>query len=435
MTTFRYAALDTHGRETRGVLEVNDQREALGRIHEMGLFPTDVRRATLAPSHPPPGRGAWHWRERWRERRRPGRSAAWQIRPRALAAFTGELATLVQAGLPLLKGLQVLEQQETNPALKRVIGDVGHLIEGGNTLSEALAAHPGVFNNLYVNMVKAGEVGGVLDVVLERLAGFMDKAIKLKGKVKAAMVYPCAVLVVAGAILVGLLGWVVPQFRRAFEGLTGAQTLPPFTEFVFGLSDVLRHHFAWVGLLGVALAVSAGMALRTPAGRRWVDRFKLAAPVVGTLFRKLAITRFARTFGTLMSSGVPILQTLSIVQQTAGNVIVGEAVAHVQARVKEGETLAEPLQATSVFPPTLISMVAVGEQTGALPDMLLKVSDKYDAEVDNAVAALASLIEPILIVGVAVIVGGIVVALYLPILSLVTDSGFGTNPAAAELGP
>jgi type IV pilus assembly protein PilC len=341
-----------------------------------------------------------------------------------LTVFTRQLATLVQAGLPLLRGLRVLEKQERNVNLKKIIGELAVSIEGGSTFSEALAQHPKVFNRLYVNMVKAGELGGVLEVVLKRLSEFMEKAQKIKGKVIAAMFYPCAVMVVAVAIMGVLMVFVIPKFKEIFEGTLGnGRALPGFTQFVLGISEMVQHHIVRTMIIAIALVIVFNMFIRTKFGRKLFDRFKLNMPVLGPVISKVAISRFTRTLGTLVSSGVPILQALTIVKETSGNVIVGQAVASVHESVKEGETITAPLEASNIFPPMVISMVDVGEQTGALPEMLMKIADNYDEEVDNAVAAMTSLLEPIMIVFLAVIVGSIVIAMFLPLIDLMENVG------------
>ncbi len=428
MPKFSYVAMDSRGKETKGTLEVNTQNEAIGRLKEMGFFPTKVVEidknkdkkdtktggASAKPGVKKKGGGNINIKI-------PGLSG--RVKSKVLTTFTRQLATLVDAGLPLLRGLRVLEKQERHPTLKDIIGKVGVSIEGGSTFSEALAQHPKVFNRLFVNMVKAGELGGVLEVVLARLADFMEKAQKIKGKVIAAMFYPVAVMVVAVAILGVLMVWVVPRFQTIFVDLLDGEPLPGFTRFVLGISDAIAHHFGWT-LLGVFLVVVAFIiTIRTKGGRRVFDKFKLNMPVLGPVISKVAISRFTRTLGTLVSSGVPILQALTIVKETSGNVIVGAAVSSVHESVKEGESITTPLEASKVFPPMVISMVDVGEQTGALPEMLMKIADNYDEEVDNAVSAMTSLLEPIMIVFLAVIVGSIVIALFLPLITLIEKVG------------
>jgi type IV pilus assembly protein PilC len=282
-----------------------------------------------------------------------------------------------------------------------------------------------VFNRLYVNMVKAGEMGGVLEVVLNRLAQFQEKAQKIKGKVVAAMFYPVAVMIVAVVIVTVLMVWVIPKFEEVFSGLLEGAQLPAFTRLVLGISRTIKDHIVVTLIVVASFVVVMKLFLKTKFGRRVFDLFKLKMPVLGPVISKLAISRFTRTLGTLVSSGVPILQALMIVRETAGNVIVANAISAVHESVKEGETITAPLEGSAVFPPMVISMVDVGEQTGALPEMLLKIADTYDDEVDNAVAAMTSLLEPIMIVCLAVIVGSIVIAMFLPLIKLMegVDAG------------
>ncbi len=429
MSNYSYVAVDPQGMESRGTLDVSDQSEALRRIKEMGLFPTKRRAAgeprnPLAATQPRPGTA----RRRWNLS-----TPMWGggIRAVTLAVFTRQLATLIEAGMPLLRGLRTLEEQAENRALQRVIQALSLVIENGSSFAEALALHPRIFNPLYINMVKAGEIGGALDVTLRRLADFMEKAQKIKGKVKAAMYYPCAVLCVATLILTLLMTYVVPRFKEVLEGLLGGGRMPPFTLFVLRLSELVKHNIFLVLVAAVSLSIAFLCALRTGWGRWSFDRFKLAMPVLGPVFRKVAISRFSRTLGTLLSSGVPILQALTIVKETAGNVIVGGVISEVHRQVKEGDPIAPALKASGVFPAMVAGMVDVGEQTGALPEMLLKIADTYDDEVDNSVNAMTSLLEPIMIVLLAVIVGGIVVALFLPLVSFTTQADpFGQNDRA-----
>ncbi len=428
MPKFSYVAMDSRGKETKGTLDVNTQSDAIGRLKEMGFFPTKVvevdkgkkdKPETKAKGGPPGAKtkkGGVNLNIKI-----PGLSG--RVKSKVLTTFTRQLATLVDAGLPLLRGLRVLEKQEKNATLKDIIAKLAISIEGGSTFSEGLAQHPKVFNKLYVNMVKAGELGGVLEVVLTRLSEFMEKAQKIKGKVIAAMFYPSAVITVAVAILTILMVWVVPKFKDIFKDMLPGEQLPGFTRFVLGISDAIAHHFVVTFSIVCALITGLLFFIRTRPGRRIWDRFKLNMPALGPVINKVAISRFTRTLGTLVSSGVPILQALTIVKETSGNVIIGSAVAAVHESVKEGETITAPLEASNVFPPMVISMVDVGEQTGALPEMLMKIADNYDDEVDNAVSAMTSLLEPIMIVFLAVIVGSIVIALFLPLIKLMENVG------------
>ncbi|MBI4658482.1 MAG: type II secretion system F family protein [Verrucomicrobia bacterium] len=438
MPKFNYVAMDSRGKETKGTLEVANQNEAIGRLKEMGYFPTKVVEADKGKDKPGQKAAAPHPGKKKKggldiNIKIPGLGG--KVKPKVLTAFTRQLATLVDAGLPLLRGLRVLERQERNSTLRRIISDLAVSIEGGSTFSEGLAQHPKVFNRLFVNMVKAGELGGVLEVVLNRLAEFMEKAQKIKGKVVAAMFYPAAVMFVATVILAILMIVVVPKFKAIFSDMLEGASLPAFTETVLAISDTVKNYSVMpvsffpyyipgpviLGVIGFFIVFK--LALKTKIGRKGWDKLKLIFPVLGPVVSKVAISRFARTLGTLISSGVPILQALTIVKETSGNVIVGNAVAAVHESVKEGETITAPLEAANVFPPMVISMVDVGEQTGALPEMLIKIADTYDDEVDNAVAAMTSLLEPIMIVFLAVIVGSIVIALFLPLITLIDRLG------------
>jgi type IV pilus assembly protein PilC len=440
MPRYDYIALDSRGKETKGSIEVGSQNEAIGRVKEMGLFPTKIVEADRAQEKSAGKKAKAKTVAKAGGKKKgggmsleiniPGLSG--RVKPKVLTTFTRQLATLVDAGLPLLRGLRVLEKQERNATLKRILGELALAIEGGSTFSEALAQHPKVFNRLFVNMVKAGELGGVLEVVLKRLAEFSEKAQKIKGKIKAALFYPVAVLFVAMGILVLLLVWVIPQFKEVFKGM--GVTMPKFTLLVLAISDTVRAHFLPV-LGGVAVAVVIFLVIikKTKFGRYLWDKFKLKMPPMGAVISKVAISRFARTLGTLVSSGVPILQALMIVKETAGNVIVADAVTKVHESVKEGETITAPLEASRVFPPMVVSMVDVGEQTGALPEMLLKIADTYDEEVDNAVSAMTSLLEPIMIIFLAVVVGSIVIAMFLPLIAMISQmSGNDSGGGAAE---
>jgi type IV pilus assembly protein PilC len=429
MPKFSYVAMDSRGKETKGTLEVASQNEAIARVKDMNLFPTKIveekarektskARGAKKPAAKTGKKGALSVNINIKI---PGLSG--RVKSKVLTTFTRQLATLVDAGLPLLRGLRVLEKQEKNATLKSIIGDLALAIEGGSTFSEALAQHPKVFNRLFVNMVKAGELGGVLEVVLTRLSEFMEKAQKIKGKVVSAMFYPVAVLCVATGILFILMTKVIPKFKAVFADMVPGDQLPAFTRLVLGVSDAITNHLP-VTSICVAIAVVIFLLLiRTKFGRFAFDKFKLKVPLLGPVISKVAISRFTRTLGTLVSSGVPILQALTIVKETAGNVVVSQAVGSVHDSVKEGETITAPLEASGVFPPMVVSMVDVGEQTGALPEMLLKIADNYDEEVDNAVAAMTSLLEPVMIVFLAVIVGSIVIAMFLPLIYLMGHVG------------
>jgi len=429
MSQYIYVALDSRGKEMRGSLNVGSQSEAIRRIKELGFFPTKVASARAKPkkrsaageeeAQPPPGARSKSGLRRDFRISIPFLKGG--VKPKALTAFTRQLATLVDAGMPLLRGLKILAEEETNPRLRAVTEELMVSIEGGASLSESMARHPRVFNKLYVNMIKAGELGGVLEVVLNRLAEFLEKAQRIKGKVISGMFYPVAVLTVAVAILSLLMIYVVPKFQEIFADLAEGRAMPKFTLLVLQISQTLREHLGATVGCAIAGLVLFRAFTATGFGRHAVDRGKLRMPLLGPVFRKLAIARFARTFGTLISSGVPVLQALTIVRETAGNTVVARAVGAVHESVKEGETISTPLRASGVFPGTVVGMIDIGEQSGALPEMLSRIADNYDEEVDNAVAGMVSLLEPIMIVFLALIVGSIVIALFLPILDLINN--------------
>jgi len=420
MSNFSYEAVDSGGLKIEGVLEVDDQNAAIRRVKEMGLFPVRIVEAKLP-------KRVMRKAESGKAKSKSGALRmeikvpflSGRVKQSVLAVFTRQLATLIEAGMPLLRGLRILREQEDSPALQRILDSISDQIEGGGSLSEALASHPKVFNGLYVNMVKAGELSGALEVTLQRLADFMEKAQKIRGKVKAAMFYPIAVLVVATGILTLLMVYIIPKFKEVFDGFN--IQLPAFTRFVLGVSTAIRGHFLWIAAGVVALWIGFLFTRRTVGGRRFFDHLKLSMPVFGPVFKKLAISRFARTLGTLLGNGVPILQALNIVKETTGNVVVSRVIASVHESVKEGETIALPLKASGVFPAMVAGMVDIGEQTGALPDMLMKVADNYDDQVDNAVVSMTSLLEPIMLVFLAVVVGSIVLAMFWPIIILMND--------------
>jgi type IV pilus assembly protein PilC len=422
MPRYNYVALDARGKEASGLVEAATPNEAIGQLRQAGYFPTSVNEeAKSGPNGKVP---------------RPTAKTAQTTRPRAkanivlfqrktvkskvLMIFTRQLATLIDSGLPLLRSLNVLAKQERDNVLKNTINKLADGVQGGNTFSDALSLHPRIFNDLYVNMVKAGELGGVLEVVLNRLAEFQEKAAKIKNKVKGAMVYPVIVMGMAFAIMGFLLVFIVPKFEAIFHDMLGNKPLPLITQFVIGASNFVKNH----GLLLVGAVIAAVAAYkfinRTRGGRFLIDRFKLRMPLFGDLNRKTAISRFARTLGTLVTSGVPILQALTITRETAGNACIAAAISQVHDSVKEGESIVQPLEASRAFPPMVISMIDVGEETGKLSEMLLKIADVYDDEVDNAVAALTSMLEPIMIVFLAVIVGTIVLALFTPLISIIS---------------
>lgn len=422
MAQFSFTALDAKGKEVQGTVDAPDKNAALAKVKDRQLFPTKVEPVAggAAPKKAPAKKGgALNAELRLPKWMRIGGG----VKNKELVTFTRQLATLVNAGLPLMRALRVLQRQEPNPALKEALSSMADSIEGGSTFAEALAAHPKIFDRLFVNMVRAGEIGGVLDVVLTRLAEFQEKAAKIKAKVKSAMTYPIVVMGVAVVILICLMTFIVPKFKEIFSDM-GAK-MPYLTELVMSASDAMIHK-APVFIIGlVAVIVVIKLLAKTKKGGYVADYLKLKAPAFGTLAQKNAISRFTRTLGTLMGAGVPVLQALNIVKETVGNEVVSKAVGTIHDAVKEGENMAPPIASAKIFPPMVVSMVEVGEETGALPDMLTKIADSYDEDIDNAVASMTSIIEPMLIIFLAVVVGTIVIALFMPLISIMSSLGGG----------
>ncbi|HOD36035.1 MAG TPA: type II secretion system F family protein [Syntrophales bacterium] len=339
-----------------------------------------------------------------------------KVKDKSVVIFARQFSTMISAGLPLIQCLEILATQEGNNTFKKVIKSIKDDIEGGATLTDALKKHPKVFDELFVNMVAAGEAGGILDTILNRLAAYMEKMLKLKSKVKGAMVYPATIVLISFGVITMLLLKVVPVFQKLFSGM--GQDLPFATQLLIDLSDFVSRSFIYI-IASIVIGVVVFIRYyRTESGRMTVDRFVLRSPIFGPLMRKVAISKFTRTLSTMMSSGVPILDGLEIVSKTAGNRVVEKALLETRKNIREGKTIAEPLQETKVFPPMVVQMIAVGEATGALDSMLSKIADFYEDEVDQAVSAMTSLLEPIMMVFLGGIVGGMIVAMYLPIFQI-----------------
>ncbi|MBI3752944.1 MAG: type II secretion system F family protein [Deltaproteobacteria bacterium] len=346
----------------------------------------------------------------------PGLGGGTKVTTKEVVIFTRQFATMIDAGLPLVQCLEILSSQQQNKAFKTTLTDIKKSVEGGSTFADALRKHPKVFDDLYVNLVAAGEVGGILDTILSRLAGFMEKAEKLKAKIKGALTYPVVIIIIAGAVVGGLLFFVVPIFDGMFKDF--GKALPAPTQFVVNLSNALKHYWYIIGGTIAGIVIGIRQYGATPKGRVVLDGIKLKLPIFGDLIKKTAVARFTRTMSTMMSSGVPILEALEIVAKTSGNKIIEEAIMKTRTSLSQGKTLAEPLAETKVFPSMVVQMMAVGEATGALDAMLSKIADFYEEEVDTAVDTLMSLIEPVFMAFLGVVVGGLIIALYLPIFSL-----------------
>ncbi|MGA2449991.1 MAG: type II secretion system F family protein [Polyangiaceae bacterium] len=396
MAEFVWEARARTGEVRKGAMDAESEDAVNQRLRAQQLQPTRVRRKrTLASLQLGTGVGA-----------------------KDLVTFTRLFSTMIDAGLPIVQCLDILQGQTSNKHFAAVLRDVKANVEQGSTFSDSLRRHPRIFDHLYVNLVQAGEVGGILDTILNRLASYIEKSMKLRRQVQGAMVYPSIVIVVFFAVLSILLVFVIPGFETMFKDFGAKDELPVLTRLVMTVSRIFISNLLWVVLALIAVVVGAGALYRRPRGKRAIHAALLQLPVVGPVMRKIAVARFTRTLGTLLGSGVPILDALEIVAKTAGNVIVEEAVLYARARISEGKNMAQPLMETNVFPPMVVQMVGVGEQTGALDAMLNKIADFYEEEVDVAVSALTSLIEPVLMVGVGGTVGVVLIAMYLPIFSI-----------------
>ncbi|MBI5182155.1 MAG: type II secretion system F family protein [Nitrospirae bacterium] len=397
MANFKWTGKTRQGTIQKGVVTAKNKEEVIAFLRKQNILVTSVTQAASDIKISIPGIGQ-------------------RVKDKDIAIFTRQFATMIDAGLPLVQCLEILSTQSENKTLASTLKDVRQDVESGATFTDALRRHPKVFNDLYVNMVAAGEAGGILDTILNRLAGYIEKAMKLKSKVKSALVYPSVIVAVAVIVVTILLVWVIPIFAKMFTDLGG--TLPLPTRIVIGTSDTIRDNiFIALGAI-IGIIVGIKYFYKSEGGRRIIDRLLLRLPVFGSLIRKVAVAKFTRTLSTLISSGVPILDGLDIVSRTAGNKIVEEALLRTRQSISEGKTIADPLGRSNVFPQMVVQMISVGEATGALDAMLSKIADFYDDEVDSAVAALTSMLEPMLMVFLGVVVGFIVIAMYLPIFQM-----------------
>ncbi len=396
MPTFSYTARTAQGERRAATLEAANREDAVAELRRLRLAVVTLQEVTRRP--------------------RTG-----TVSLRDIVVFTRQFSTMIDAGLPLVQALGILAKQSENPVLQGVIRQVVFDVESGRTVADALAKHPRAFSELYVSMVAAGEAGGILDTILLRLATFLEKSDALVRKVKSALIYPCVILGIAVAAVAILLVVVIPTFQEMFASVGLVLPLP--TRLVIALSAALQAYWwAFLGILA-GLIMAVRRAYGTPRGRLAIDRLLLATPIVGDLIRKTAVSRFTRTLGTLVSAGVSILDGLEITAKTAGNRVVADAILASRSSIAGGDTIAAPLARSQVFPPMVISMISVGEQTGGLDEMLRKIADFYDTEVDTAVSGLLSIVEPVLIVALGLIVGGMVVAMYLPIFDMINTVG------------
>ena len=412
MPTFQYEAMNSSGQEVKEDIEANDSAEAIAKIRQKGYFPTKVREKAAKK----------RVAKKQQSDTGPTRKMPFAIggvKQKQLVSFTRQLSTLQDAGLPILRSLQILEQQQKPGLMKAIVGGVADEVEGGGSLSEAMAKYPKAFDKLYVNMINAGELGGVLDIILSRLADFMEKAAKLKKKVIGVMIYPAVVIFIAVAIVSMIMIFVIPQFKKIFVDFK--LQLPGPTQLLLAISDFFANQYGWAYLLAAPFVITVGLKLiRMSDGGRYVtDMIKLKIPIMGSIIGKSSIARFTRTLGTLISAGVPILDAINITRETSGNEVYSRALLKVHDAIREGESMADPLRATKVCDAIVVNMIDVGEETGDLDKMLMKIADNYDEEVDVLIGSLVSLLEPIMVVVLGLIVGFIVIALFAPMITLI----------------
>lgn len=416
MATFQYEAMNAAGQEVKSEIEATTADDAIAKIRTQGYFPTKVK-------------------EKASKKGKGGAAAAGGTAPKKagftiqiggastkqITTLTRQLSTLQDAGLPILRSLKILWQQQKPGLLKNTLDGIANDVESGTTLSEAMARHPRAFDRLYVNMVQAGEAGGVLDVILQRLAEFMEKAQKLKRRVLGAMIYPAVVICFSILIVTGIMIVVVPKFRDIFRDFR--ITLPAITECLLAVSNWVASDYGWAVILGspFALIVAVKLLRKNPAGRRLIDLLKLRLPILGKILRKTAVARFTRTLGTLLAAGVPILDAISITRDTVGNVLFAQALQKVHDGIREGDSFAGTLRATRVCDQIVTNMIDVGEETGDLDKMLMKIADNYDEEVDVLIGSLVSLLEPVMVIALGLIVGSIVIALFMPLVKILAE--------------
>lgn len=397
MAEFVWEARGRTGDIRKGIMEAENEAAVHARLRSQQLNPTKVKKKGFDFSAIQFGGG---------------------VDPKDLVKFIRQFATMIDAGLPLVQCLEILANQEPNRFFAAALRDIKGTVEQGATFSDALRRHPKIFDELFVNLVQAGEVGGILDTILNRLAVYIEKRVKLARQVRGALVYPIAVIVIMIVVMIVLMTWVIPAFEGMFAEFGAKDALPALTKYVIATSQAFVSYLPLTIIATILLVVFATYTYRTPRGKRAVHRVILKLPIMGPVLQKIAVARFTRTLGTLLASGVPILDALDIVAKTAGNVIIEEGLMYARARISEGKNMAEPLTEINVFPGMVVQMVAVGEQTGALDTMLNKIADFYEEEVDVAVAALTSLLEPILMVIVGTMVGIVLMSMYLPIFDL-----------------
>ena len=413
MATFQYEAMDNSGLEVKDTIDAGSEAEAQTKIREKGFFVTKITEKNKGKK-----KDATKTKELKGPRKKKGFSFG-GVKPKQLCTFTRQLSTLQDAGLPILRSLRILETQAKPGPLKNSLIGVIEDVESGNTLSEAMSKQPKAFDNLYVNMVKAGEAGGALEVILQRLAEFKEKSQSLKRKVQGAMIYPAAVLLVAGVIVGGIMYFIIPKFKTIFEGFE--VELPYITELLITMSNSVVDYWYLIPTIPIGIILIMQIIKKNKTGAYILDRVALKIPLLGAIISKSTVARTSRTLGTLIASGVPILEALAIARDTAGNEVFRKAFEHIQSSIREGETMAVPLKETRITDDMVVNMVDVGEETGALDNMLYKVADVYEEEVTVLIEGLVNLLEPIMTVVLGIIVGFIVIALFLPLVKLLNE--------------
>ena len=411
MPVYQYTVRDSTGQTRVGQSEAENQDILKRRLQEQGFQVSDVKQTANS---------------------RKGSGAGWgKVKLKDLSIFCRQFSTMIDAGVSLVRALDVLGEQTQNPKLKRILRDIQTEVEGGQTLSKSMQKYPKVFNNLFIGLVRAGEVGGVLEEALQRLSHFLEKDMELRRKVKAALTYPVIVVIVAVVIVLGLCTFIVPKFIELFKDL-GVKELPAMTQFLVDFSDFLKNKW----YIGIAIIVVCWFAIKyfgtTKVGRRVIDRVKLKIPVFGPLGHKICLARFSRTLSTLLVSGVPILQAMETVAGTVGNEIISEAIMNARARIREGDRINEPLEKSRMFPPMVVHMISIGEESGALDQMLSKIAEFYEGEVESALQSLTSAIEPVMIVFLGVCVGFIVIAMFMPLVSVIQNLTSGGDDDKAS---
>ena len=399
MATFVYDALDASGRSVKGKVEADNEQVVMSKLHEQHFHIVSLAEAKAGFKFNIASKGS--------------------VKLQSLVVFSRQFATMIDAGIAIIKCLDILESQTKDEVLKTVIAATRKDVKGGLSLTDAIAKHPHVFSKLYINMIKAAEIGGILDVILDRLAGFLEKEMEIKGKIKSAMMYPTIVLCFAVVMVFALFLFVLPRFKEIFTSMD--VTLPPVTQALFSASDWAKQYWWVVLIIGIGGFIGYKQYAKTAKGRYTIDKIKLKLPIFGDLSLKLSVSRFSRTFGTLIASGVPMMRSLEIVGETSGNTVLAEAVANARVSIREGAKISQPLASSGLFPAMVTHMIDVGEETGRMSEMLSKVADFYDNEVDAMVKGLTSMIEPLLIVGMGVLVGFIAISVMSPIFKLVSS--------------